>query len=199
MTRLALTALVLTVAAPASAQESAAPDDVTFFVRDVAVGASGMGGPGSGPFALISLRDGRVVPNADSASTAWDLGFRGTEVIVNGGTSGPGEAAAVLLDAPFDEVTALPPASALLADGERECLRGPAAAVCSGSGNGWYLYESNGVRPVPGQTLAVRLADGEGAAKVRFVSYYRGAPDEPGTTEPRFYTLEVAPLAPCQE
>ena len=31
-----------------------------------------------------------AVRAADSTGTAWDLGFRGTTIIVNGGTSGPG-------------------------------------------------------------------------------------------------------------
>ena len=197
MTRLAL-ALLVGAASAASAQTDGTSDGLSFFLREVPVGASGMGGPGAGPFALVSLRDGRVVPNADSASTVWDLGFRGTEVIVNGGASGPGEAAAALVDEPFAEATSLPDTS-LLTDGERECPRGGAAVVCAGSGNGWYVYEANAIRPVPDRTLVVRLADGVGGARVRFVSYYRDAPDEPGTTEPRFYTLEVAPLAGCAE
>ena len=170
-----------------------------FFVRDVPTVSSGMRGEAGGPFSLVSLTDGRVVlrpgdtARADSASTAWDLGVRGTSVVVNGGASGPGGAAAAWVEAPFDAVTAPPPASAFVTDGERPCPRGEPAAVCSGSGNGWYLYEAPNIVPVPDRTLVVRLADG-GTAKVRFVSYYRGAPEEPGSTEPRFYTLEVAPL-----
>ena len=168
-------------------------------IRDVPTVSSGMMGEAGGPFSLVSLEDGRTIlgptdpARADSASTAWDLGVRGTSVIVNGGASGPGQGGAAWVDAPFDAVAAPPPASAFVADGERPCPRGEPTAVCSGSGNGWYLYQAPNIVPVPDRTLVVRLADG-GYAKVRFVSYYRGAPEEPGTTEPRFYTLEVAPL-----
>jgi len=154
-----------------------------------------MGG-GDGPFTLYSLRDNRVVlapedeVRKDSASTAWDLGFRGTTVIVNGGTSGPGEGRAVLLDQPFEAVLEAPPDGLLLADGERPCAGGGAYAVCTGSGNGWYLYAGNGiVKPLPDRTLVVRLAEG-GYAKVRFVDYaIAGAP--PAS---RRYTFEHAPL-----
>ena len=171
----------------------------SFVVRDVPTVSSGMMGEAGGPFSLVSLDDGRVVlgptdaARADSASTAWDLGFRGTSVIVNGGASGPGQGGAAWVDEPFDAVTAPPPAEAFVTDGERPCPRGEPTAVCSGSGNGWYRYEAPDIVPVPNRTLVVRLADG-GYAKVRFVSYYRGAPEEPGSTEPRFYTFEVAPL-----
>ena len=171
----------------------------SFVVRDVPTVSSGMRGEATGPFSLVSLGDGRVVlgpgddARADSASTAWDLGFRGTSVVVNGGVSGPGEGAAAWVDAPFEAVTAPPPADAFVTDGERECPRGEPTAVCSGSGNGWYLYQAPNIVPAPDRTLVVRLAGG-GFAKVRFVSYYRGAPEEPGSTEPRFYTVEVAPL-----
>ncbi len=41
---------------------------------------------------------------ADSASTAWDIGFRGTEVILNGGSSGPGAALGVVVPEAFDDV-----------------------------------------------------------------------------------------------
>ena len=183
---------------PASAS-SAAASEGALLIRDVATVSSGMMGEAGGPFSLVSLTDGRVVlgptdaARADSASTAWDLGFRGTSVIVNGGTSGPGGGGAAWVDAPFASVTAPPPADAFVTDGDRPCPRGEPTAVCSGSGNGWYLYQAPNIVPAPDKTLVVRLADG-GYAKVRFVSYYRGAPDEPGSTEPRFYTVEVAPL-----
>ena len=171
----------------------------SLLIRDVPTVASGMRGEATGPFSLVSLGDGRVVlgptdtARADSASTAWDLGFRGTSVVVNGGASGPGQGGAAWVEAPFDAVTAPPAPSAFVTDGERPCPRGEPTAVCSGSGNGWYRYEAPHIVPVPDRTLVVRRAEG-GFAKVRFVSYYRGAPDERGSTEPRFYTLEVAPL-----
>ena len=181
--RLLASALVLGLAAPSFAQ--------TVSIDSVAVGGGGMGGRGAGPYTLFSLSQNRVVPNADSASTSWDLGFRGTTVIVNGGTSGPGEGAAALVETSFEDVDG---AVALVADGDGDCPRGEPLAVCTGSGNGWYLYAENGVVPLPGRSLVVRLADGSGLAKVRFVSYTLSEP-RPDGSRPRYYALDHERLA----
>ncbi len=178
-----LLTLSVLLASPALAQVQRA--------ENVAVGASGMG-QASGPFTLFSLADNRVVPTADSASMAWDLAFRGTTILVNGGTSGPGEGAAVLLHAPFDAVETIA-ADSLVADGDRACPRGEPLSVCTGSGNGWYLYTDNGVTPLPDRTLVVRTADGAGLVKVRFESYVLSEP-LPDGSRPRFYTFEHARL-----
>ncbi|HIG73652.1 MAG TPA: hypothetical protein EYQ24_03470 [Bacteroidetes bacterium] len=186
---LALAALLL--AAPAFAQ------DAPLLIEDVPTYSGGMMG-GVGPFTLLSLRDGAIVvagsatgeARADSASASWDLGLRGTEVILNGGTSGPGGLRGLLAEMPYEAVTALP--EGLAADGETECPRGAARVVCHGSGNGWYSYEANGVQPTPGRTLVIARPDGS-AVKVRFVDYVLGEADETGA-RPRFVTLEVAPV-----
>lgn len=173
----ALAALLL--AGPLAAQTQRA--------ENVAVGASGVG-RADGPFTLFSLSENRVVPNADSATTAWDLGLRGTTILVNGGTSGPGSGAATLVEAPFEAVAAAPEAD-LVADGARECPRGEPLAVCTGSGNGWYLYAGNGVTPLPDRTLVVRTADGASLVKVRVLSYDLSEP-RPDGSRPRYYTFE---------
>lgn len=154
----------------------------------------------TGRYTLVSLRTGDVVLSydddnrADSASTAWDLGFQGTNIIVNGGTSGPGQGAALLMEALFDEVEEAPADSELRVDGTATCEDGPALAICPGSGSGWYNYNdaNNVITPIPGRTLVVRTADGR-YAKVRLLSYYEGnpSPDEITPTTPsRYYTLE---------
>src|SRR6188768_1611348 len=38
-------------------------------------------------FTLFSFKTGTVITNADSATTKWDVGFRRTTIIINGGTS----------------------------------------------------------------------------------------------------------------
>jgi len=182
---LALAALL--VALPAAAQDA-------LRIEAVPTVASGMGAA-EGPFTLLSLRDGSIVvphdaaARADSASAGWDLGLRGTEVILNGGASGPGGVEGALVEEPFEAVLSVP--ATLAADGEGECPRGAARVVCHGSGNGWYLYTGNGVEPLPERTLVIRRADGT-AAKVRFVSYEMGGPM--GSGLPRLVTLEVMPL-----
>lgn len=192
MIRLAvLVAAITLLICPATAQDA-------FTVTDLPTYSAGMG-RAEGPFTLVSLRDGAVVVapdadvRADSISTAWDLGIRGTSLIVNGGTSGPGDGAAVLLPIPFDAVTTIPDDSLFIADGDRPCPRGAATAVCSGSGNGWYVYADNGVQPIPDRTLVVRLAD-SGVVKVRFLSYRLGEETADGV-RPRFVSFEVDPLS----
>ena len=47
-------------------------------------------------WAYINLTEGETVDIADAAtSMAWNLGFKRTEVIVNGGVSGPGKTGAL--------------------------------------------------------------------------------------------------------
>lgn len=176
--------LVLLVSGCASLVPPPIPPLVPALVRDLDARGE------AGHFTFYSLREDRVVPPADSASTAWDLAFRGTTILVNGGASGPGEGGAVVLgDTTFEAVTEAPPAEAYAVD------RGPAndeTAIPGGAGNGWYDYDlvSGVVSPRP-VVIAVRTADGR-FAKVEVQSYYRGAP-EPEALDPtegfRYYTF----------
>ncbi len=146
---------------------------------------SGGGRPqGYNQFAFFSLRDSSIVlhsdaeSRADSASTQWDIAFRSTDVIVNGGSNGPGEGAAYVVESALQEVTEVNTDS-----------------LTSHSIEDWYTYNANGnhtVRPTPGRTLVVRTADGESYAKIRIQSYYEGAPDNPAESdaESRYYTFE---------
>ena len=143
-------------------------------------------------FTFFSLRDNAVVlrydeaDRADSATAAWDVAFRGTTILVNGGTSGPGQGGVQVLTATFDEVTEAP------ADGYRQDAAG-APAIPGGSGNGWYNYDAptNTITPIPGRVLVVRTADGR-YAKLRILSYYRGNPAtvDPLADEARYFTFE---------
>jgi len=139
-------------------------------VTDLETIGSTMGST-KGPFTLYSLLDNRVVPQKDSASTDWDLGFRSTTIIVNGGTSGPGEGRAALLQMRFEDVTEPPADSLFRSDGGGDCPNESMYAICTGSLNGWYEYAGSGVvNPLPETTLVFRLADG-GFAKVRILKY----------------------------
>lgn len=152
------------------------------------------GPEGTGKYTFFSLRDNEVVlsyaasSRADSASTAWDIALQGTTLRVNGGVSGPGEGAAYVAEAALEEVAEVE-ASQFQTDTDG------ALAIPTGSGNGWYNYNANGnnlIRPIPGRTLVVRTADGDGYAKIRIVSYYEGAPDDPAASnaEGRHYTFD---------
>jgi len=146
---------------------------------------SGPGRPqGYNQFAFFDLRDSTLVlrsdaeNRADSVSTEWDIAFRSTDIIVNGGANGPGDGAAYIAESAFQEVT----------DVTTDSLTGHTV-------DDWYTYNANGnnvVRPIPGRTLVVRTADGESYAKIRILSYYEGAPDDPDASgaESRYYTFE---------
>ncbi|NNF59143.1 MAG: hypothetical protein HKN04_12985 [Rhodothermaceae bacterium] len=141
---------------------------------------------GADVFTFFSLRTGEVVPNSDSASTAWDLGFKGTTIIVNGGTSGPGAGAAQVVTGSFEDLTEAP-ADGYATDADT------GTAIATGSGNGWYNYNQplNLVTPIPGRVLFIQTADGR-YAKVRILNYYEGAPESPDPDQDtaRYYTFE---------
>lgn len=144
-----------------------------------------------GHFTFFSLRDGRIVPPEDSASTAWDLALRSTTILVNSGASGPGAGGiAVLPDTTLEAVTMAPPDAEFATD--RGAQRGQ-TALPTGAGQGWYDYDmSTGVVEPKPLVLVVRTADGR-FAKMRIKSYYLGAPagddlDPRGGF--RYYTFE---------
>ncbi len=171
------------------------------------------GGPpvSTGRFTLYSLREERIVlassevdatvRQQDSVSTAWDIGLRGTTLIFNGGTSGPGEGAAQILAQPFADVLEATEAG-YFADGDNtacpalETPAGPVPgtpyAVCSGSDNGWYNYNApiNLISPLAGRTIVLKTADGL-YAKLRILNYYQGNPNPPDPALPgRYFTFE---------
>ncbi len=131
-------------------------------------------------FTLFSLRDNSIVlsysepDRADSASTAWDIGFRGTTLIANGGDSGPGDGGIQVLEGAFEEITQAP------------------TSGYDDTNDGWYSYDMNThvMSPTPGRVVMVRTADGR-YAKIRIISYYEDAPANPSFMDPaRFYTFE---------
>lgn len=155
----------------------------------------------AGEVVLSSSETDASVRAADSTGTAWDVGFRGTTIIFNGGTSGPGQGSAQLLAEAFQDVTEAP-ATGYVADGSNTAcpavetpggtFPGSPFALCTGDENGWYDYESstNLVTPIPGRTIALTTGDGD-YAKVRILSYYRGNPTAPTQTDAsRYYTFE---------
>ncbi len=168
--------------------------------EDIPADADAVSGPpGQGPppnYTFYSLTDGKIVDKADSNSTRWDIALAGTTILVNGGTSGPGQGEAQIVNGAFD-VLIEAPESGYATDGEAE------RAIPTGSGNGWYTYTGfegnppNAVLPLPGRIIVLRTAEGN-YAKMEILSYYQGNPD-PSTapfadadTRPagRHYTLQ---------
>jgi HmuY protein len=127
--------------------------------------------PGTGRFTFFSLRTGAVVPNTDSLTANWDLGFRGTTIIVNGGTNRRGNAGVVIRQGLFDEVNEAPET------GFAQDNAPTSFAIPNTAGNGWYNYDAprNLITPIAGRVFIIRTADGK-FAKLEILSYYRGAP-----------------------
>lgn len=133
-------------------------------------------------FVLFSLRNGEEVSIADSASANWDIGFRGTDIIVNAGTSGPGEGEAILLDLSFEEIE-IAPSEGYLKDGEEYAV------------SNWYTYTGDSspqhaVLPNDETTVVLKTADDNHHAKLELISYYEGNPD---TSTEEFANLQTRP------
>ena len=157
------------------------------------IGGPGPGGgsPPSGPFTLFDFETGAETTDAN----AWDVGFRGTSIIVNGGTSlgtadepaRTGNAAVYFLEEEaFAGVTEVD--ESLFAQDSASGY-----AIPTGGGNGWYNYDPVGnlIIPRSGVVLVFRTTEGK-FAKVDITSYYQNAPDNPDSTvdAARYYTFD---------
>lgn len=151
--------------------------------------SGGQGQPISGAFTKFSFETGAVT----TSDTNWDIAFRGTTIIVNGGESlgtndepeRTGNAAAYIANGTMASVTEVD-TDLLVADSAN------GYAIPSGSGNGWYLYNPQLflVTPIAGKILVFRTHDGR-YAKVEILSYYQDAPANPNAMvdEGRYYTF----------
>lgn len=153
---------------------------------DPYTGVDGDGRPvTAGEFTYYSLTENTVISASEAGTTKWDIAFKGTSIIVNGGSSGPGQGAGQVVSSLFSEVTTAPE-SGWVQDSES------GFAIPSGSGNGWYNYDpqTHAITAIPGRVLLIRTADGR-YAKVSIVNYYKGLPDVPeSTSESRFITFD---------
>lgn len=140
-------------------------------------------------FTFFSLRTNQIIlgrdsdDRSDSTSTNWDLAFRSTTILVNGNNSWGGQGGALVLNQEFESVTQAPSSGYTTDPIGLESAGDPA----------WGLYDppSMTVFPLAGKTLIVKTADGR-YAKLRFRSYYRGAPEVPNPFQDaeRYYTFD---------
>jgi len=132
-------------------------------------------------YTFYSLADGKEIAYTDSNSTKWDVGFRGTTLIINGGTSGPGQGGAQLYSGLFADLKTAPTTGYAV-----DATAG--FAIPTGSGKGWYTYDATThlVSPIAGKVLALRTATGK-YAKLEVQSYYKDAPATPSATTPSGY------------
>ena len=133
---------------------------------------------GAGKFTFYSLETNSIIPSTDSASNRWDLGFRGTTIITNSGSSGPGQGGAFVWTGLFADLKSIPADSTCRVDAA------PNYAIPVGSGRAWYTYSQAEqlVRPIPGKILVIRTSSGK-FAKVEILNYYKGGVT-PAVTEP---------------
>jgi HmuY protein len=134
-------------------------------------------------FTFFSFLSGAIVARADSATTKWDIAFRGTTIIVNGGSSGKGLGKIQVVNGIFDELATTPTEGYAIdrqADNKKPY---PASyAIQDETGKGWYIVDQSTkfVIPMPEKIIVVQTADGR-YAKMQIVSYYQDSPN-PVTT-----------------
>jgi hypothetical protein len=149
---------------------------------------------GVNKYTLYSFENNAIVPNSDSNSTKWDIGFKDTKIIVNGGTSGPGQGGAFVYVGTFNDLTSVPADSTFKVDAT------PNFAITAANNSGWYFYNApvNLVTALPGRVLVFRTATGR-YAKVEILNYYKGG-TTPAATDPdavkiynqRYYTFKYS-------
>lgn len=140
----------------------------------------------TGKFTFYSLKNNQTVANTDSATAKWDVGFRGTTIIVNGGAIRTGRGGAYVHTGTFEDLTTVPTSASFAQDQSATQL-----AIPTGSSVGWYNYnpQTNVISPIPGRVLVIRTGEGQ-YAKLEILSYYENAPSQPNqTSRQRFYTF----------
>lgn len=146
-------------------------------------GGQGSGQDISGAFTKFSFSTGAIT----TSETDWDIAFRGTSIILNGGTSlgtidepaRTGNAAGYIAESTFENLTTVTPDLLVQDSGEGYAL------------NGWYTYNpmNHVIDPTPGRVFVIKTHDGK-YAKVEILSYYKDAPDNPTQqSEFRYYTF----------
>ncbi len=147
--------------------------------------STGQPRPTPNRFTFFSFRTGQTVPNTDSLTSNWDIGFRGTTIIVNGGTNRRGNGGVIIRQGLFNEVMEAPET------GYAQDNAPTSFAIPAGASNGWYNYDAprNLITPIAGRVFVVRTADGR-FAKFEILSYYENSPPNPDqNSRGRFYTF----------
>ncbi|KDN56054.1 HmuY family protein [Flavobacterium seoulense] len=136
--------------------------------------------------------------NAVVTTDDWDIAFRGTTILVNGGVKGSdatepartGQGAVSIVSDIFANVTTVPANETFKQD------TATLYAIPTGGGNGWYTYNVVGlhiIAPIAGKVFVVKTHDGK-YAKFEVLSYYKDAPAEPNymTSVAGYYKFNFA-------
>jgi hypothetical protein len=145
-------------------------------------------------YTLFSFKTGAIVDAINIDTDKWDIGFRSTSIIVNGGTSGSSTVTAQIVSGTLESITEAP-VDGYKSDNKNGATAEERNAIPAGSGKGWYTYSSgsNLIAPIAGKVIVVKTADNR-YAKFEILSYYKGAPTtvspEPaGADKDRYYTF----------
>ena len=190
--KLSLLTLVLFITSCNNDDNDAIPVAETKTVSNLyAPQTGGQGQPVGGEFTKFSFSENAIV-----TTDKWDIAFRGTTIIVNGGakigiTDEPertGSGAVSIVSGIFASVTTFPAAATFAQDAASTY------AIPTGSGNGWYSYNSTThiISPIAGKVFVVKTHDGK-YAKFEILSYYQNAPTTPDATSlSPYYTFNFA-------
>ena len=148
----------------------------------------GRGAPASGEFVKFDFTTGEVT----QSETEWDIAFRATTIIINGGevTGLEDEPARTGLGGAYihDEVFAN--ISEVNEERIKEDNQTDGLAITKGSGNGWYTYSSQThiISPTVNKNLIIKTRDGK-YAKVKILNYYKDREDT-DYTKSGYYAFE---------
>jgi hypothetical protein len=137
-------------------------------------------------YTFFRFSDSTIVPNSDSATTKWDIGFKSSTIVVNSGISGPGSASAFVYNGLFSELKEVPADSVFKTD---------VSATELAIGKTWYNYDGAAMilTPKPGKVFVIKTANGK-YVKMEILSYYKDSPPSPVATRDaaRYYTFRYA-------
>lgn len=132
------------------------------------------------PFQYFSLEQNVLVNENED----WDLAFKGTTIRVNSAKN----VRAAIVSGIFEEISEVPSSAVFATD------TATSFAIPTGSGTGWYNYNSATftVTPIPGRVILVKSTKGN-YVKMEILSYYKGNPPveqiDPRTTPSGHYTF----------
>mgnify|MGYP003635196530 CR=1 FL=1 len=140
----------------------------------------------TGDFIKFSFKIGTTITSND-----WDIAFRGSTIIINGGEGTAedqpertGNAGAYIATGTLASITNVDD-SLFVFDSTESGL-----AITTGSGNGWYNYDSTThiISPIPGKVIVVKTIDGN-YAKLEILSYYENSEPNAELSNSQYYTF----------
>ena len=143
----------------------------------------GQGQPISGDYKKFDFSTGTTT----ESTTDWDIAFRGTDIIINGGVSS-GET---------DEPERTGNVEGYITNGTMAGVTSVDTSLLDeDSANthvmaNWYTYAgapTHAINPTPGKILVIKTSDGR-YAKIEILSYYENGEPNAGYTNYRYYTF----------